>query len=242
MANKRETFVLLHGAWHGGWCWERVAGPLRARGHRVTTPTQTGLGERAHLMSPDIDLAVFTADLVNHLLWEDLTEVVLVGHSFGGNAISGAAEEVPGRIARLVYLDALVPASGRTPFDDYPAEVAAQRIRQAEESSGGLSIPSPPAAAFAVTDPADAAWLEARLTPHPLHTFTTSQTFRDEPGNGLPVEYIVCNDPVYRGPLYGVRARVRSLGWPVTEIATGHDAMVTAPGALIDILEREPER
>ena len=242
MANKRETFVLLHGAWHGGWCWERVAGPLRARGHRVTTPTQTGLGERAHLMSPDIDLAVFTADLVNHLLWEDLTEVVLVGHSFGGNAISGAAEEVPGRIARLVYLDALVPASGRTPFDDYPAEVAAQRIRQAEESSGGLSIPSPPAAAFAVTDPADAAWLEARLTPHPLHTFTTSQTFRDEPGNGLPVEYILCNDPVYLGPLVGVRARVGSLGWPVTEIATGHDAMVTAPGALIDILEREPER
>ena len=242
MANKRETFVLLHGAWHGGWCWERVAGPLRARGHRVTTPTQTGLGERAHLMSPDIDLAVFTADLVNHLLWEDLTEVVLVGHSFGGNAISGAAEEVPGRIARLVYLDALVPASGRTPFDDYPAEVAAQRIRQAEESSGGLSIPSPPAAAFAVTDPADAAWLEARLTPHPLHTFTTSQTFRDEPGNGLPVEYILCNDPVYLGPLVGVRARVGSLGWPVTEIATGHDAMVTAPGALIDILERELER
>jgi len=242
VATKRKTFVLLHGAWHGGWCWERVAGPLRDRGHRVTTPTQTGLGERAHLMSPDIDLAVFTADLVNHLLREDLTEVVLVGHSFGGNAISGAAEEVPGRIARLVYLDALVPASGRTPFDDYPAEVAAQRIRQAEESSGGLSIPSPPAAAFAVTDPADAAWLEARLTPHPLHTFTTSQTFRDEPGNGLPVEYILCNDPVYLGPLVGVRARVGSLGWPVTEIATGHDAMVTAPGALIDILERELER
>jgi pimeloyl-ACP methyl ester carboxylesterase len=242
VATNRKTFVLLHGAWHGGWCWERVAGPLRARGHRVTTPTQTGLGERSHLMSPDIDLAVFTADLVNHLLWEGLTNVVLVGHSFGGNAISGAAEEVPGRIARLVYLDALVPISGRTPFDEYPADVAAQRIRQAEETSGGLSIPPPPAAAFAVTDPADAAWLEARLTPHPLHTFTTSQTFRDEPGNGLPAEYIVCNDPVYRGPLYGVRARVRSLGWPVTEIATGHDAMVTAPGALVDILETEPER
>ncbi len=241
MATKRKTFVLLHGAWHGGWCWERVAAPLRARGHRVTTPTQTGLGERSHLMSPDIDLAVFTADLVNHLLWEDLTNVVLVGHSFGGNAISGAAEEVPGRIDRLVYLDALVPVSGRAPFDEYPAGVAAQRIRQAEETSGGLSIPAPPAAAFAVTDPTDAAWLEARLTPHPLHTFTTSQTFRDEPGNGLPVEYIVCNDPIYLGPLVGVRARVRSLGWPVTEIATGHDAMVTAPGALVDILETEPK-
>ena len=242
MAMRRKTFVLVHGAWHGGWCWERVAGPLRARGHRVTTPTQTGLGERAHLMSPDIDLAVFTADLVNHLLWEDLTDVVLVGHSFGGNAISGAAEEVPGRIARLIYLDAVVPISGHAPFDDYPADVVARRIRQAEETSGGLSIPPPPAAAFAVTDPADAAWLEAYLTPHPLQTFTTAQTFRDEPGNGLPVEYIACNDPKYRDPLDDARIRVGSLGWPVTEIATGHNAMVTAPGALIDILETEPER
>ena len=239
MASRRKTFVLLHGAWHGGWCWERVSEPLRARGHRVTTPTQTGLGERAHLMSADIDLAVFTADLVNHLLWEDLTEVVLVGHSFGGNAISGAAEEVPGRIARLVFLDAPVPVSGRTPFDNYPAGLAAERIRQAEESSGGLSIPPPPAAAFAVTDPTDAAWLETRLTPHPLHTFTTSQTFRDEPGNGLPVEYIMCNDPMYRGPLDGIRARLGSLGWPVSEIATGHDAMVTAPEALVDMLETQ---
>ena len=242
MATGPTTFVLLHGAWHGGRCWERVAERLRLRGHRVTTPTQTGLGERAHLMSANNDLSVFTADLVNHLLWEDLTDVVLVGHSFGGNAISGAADEVPGRIARLVYLDAVVPVSGRAPFDDYPAEAAAERIRLAEETSGGLSIPPPPAAAFAVTDPADAAWLEAYLTPHPLHTFTTSQTFRDEPGNGLPVEYILCNDPIYLGPLVGVRARVRSLGWPVTEIATGHDAMVTAPEALVDILEAGPER
>lgn len=243
MATKRKTFVLLHGAWHGGWCWERVAGPLRARGHRVTTPTQTGLGERAHLMSPDIDLAVFTADLVNHLVREELTEVVLVGHSFGGNAISGAAEEVPGRIARLVYLDALVPVSGRAPFDDTPAHLAAQRTRQAEETSGGLSIPPPPAAAFGVTGAADAAWLEARLTPHPLRTFTTSQTFRGEAGNGLPAQYILCNDPVY-GPLEDARARARAhaLGWPVTEIATGHDAMVTAPEALVDMLEAEPER
>ena len=241
MATKRKTFVLLHGAWHGGWCWERVAGPLRARGHRVTTPTQTGLGERAHLMSPDIDLAVFTADLVNHLVREDLTEVVLVGHSFGGNAISGAAEEVPGRIARLVYLDALVPVSGRAPFDDTPAHVAAQRTRQAEETSGGLSIPPPPAAAFGVTGAADATWLEARLTPHPLRTFTTSQTFRSEAGNGLPAQYILCNDPVY-GPLEGARARAHALGWPVTEIATGHDAMVTAPEALVDMLAAEPKR
>ena len=241
MATQPKTFVLLHGAWHGGWCWERVAGRLRTRGHRVTTPTQTGLGERAHLMSPDIDIEVFSADLINHLLWEDLKDVVLVGHSFGGNAISGAAEEIPGRIARLVYLDAMVPANDRAPFDDFPAKIAAQRIRQAEKSSGGLSIPPPPAAAFGVTDPADAAWLEARLTPHPLGTYTSAQNFRGEPGNGLPAEYILCNDPAY-GPLEGTDTRARALGWPLREIATGHDAMVTAPDALADLLETEPDR
>lgn len=238
MAGSARTFVLLHGAWHGGWCWERVAEPLRARGHRVTTPTQTGLGERAHLMSGDIDIALFTADLVNHLRWEDLTEVILVGHSFGGNAISGAAEQEPGRISRLVYLDAIVPASDRAVFDDYPPGIVAERTRLAQQSSGGLSIPPPPASAFGVTDVADAAWLEARLTPHPFRTFTTSQPFRDSPGNGLPCEYVLCNDPVY-GALEGARARARSLGWPITEIATGHDAMVTAPAALVNFLDRD---
>ena len=94
---------------------------------------------------------------------------------------------------------------------------------------------------FGVTRAADTTWLEARLTPHPLRTFTTSQTFRGEPGNGLPAGYILCNDPIH-GPQEGAPTRARSLGWPVTEIATGHDAMVTAPAALVDMLEAEPER
>jgi pimeloyl-ACP methyl ester carboxylesterase len=230
------TFVLVHGAWHGGWCWTRVADLLRARGHRVTTPTMTGLGERAHLMSHDIDLALMTADLVNHLHWEDLADVVLVGHSFAGNAITGAADQTPGRIARLVYLDAQVPASGHAPFDALPREIVAERLRLAETSSGGLSIPPPPAGAFGVSDPDDARWIESRLTPHPLRSFTTSQTFDGPPGNGLPAEYVLCADPVY-GPLEGSRARARELGWPIVELAAGHDAMVTAPQALADLLE-----
>jgi pimeloyl-ACP methyl ester carboxylesterase len=238
MARRAKTFVLLHGAWHGGWCWERVAEPLRARGHRVTTPTQTGLGERSHLLTPEVDIGVFVMDLVNHILWEDLDDAVLVGHSFAGNTISGAAERVPERIRRLVYLDALIPESGRSPFDELPADVAAARIRLAEETSGGLSVPPPPAAAFGVTDPDDAAWLEARLTPHPLRAFMSSQRFRGAPGNGLPARYILCNDPVY-GPLESARRRARALGWPIAGIAAGHDAMVTAPAALVDLLDPE---
>ncbi len=237
MSHRSQTFVLLHGAWHGGWCWERVASILRARGHRVTMPTQTGLGERAHLMSPDIDLEVFTDDLVNHLIWEDLDQIVLVGHSFGGNATSGAASQVPDRIQRLVYLDALVPISGRSPFEDFPPGVVAERTRQAEESSGGLSIPPPPAAAFGVTDPDDAAWIESRMTPHPLRTFTSFQTLSPDPANGLPAHYVLCVDPLY-GNVEGSLNRARDLGWPISEIATGHDAMVTAPELLCGILER----
>ncbi len=236
MTGPPKTFVLVHGAWHGGWCWARVAGRLAARGHRVTAPTLTGLGERAHLMSPDIDLALMTTDLVNHLFWEDLAEVVLVGHSFAGHAITGAADQVPERIGRLVYLDAMVPESGRTHFDDLPGDVVAERLRLADRSSGGVSIPAPPAAAFGVTGLADAAWVESRLTPHPLRAFTTAQTFVNAPGNGLPAEYVLCNDPVY-GALEGARARARALGWPITELAAGHDAMVTAPAALADLLE-----
>lgn len=237
MPTKAKTFVLVHGAWHGGWCWDRVATILRTRGHRVSAPTQTGLGERRHLMSSRIDLPLFTADLVNHILWEDSEEVVLVGHSFGGNAITGAADAVPDRIGRLIYLDALVPVSGRAPFDDYPAGLVAERTRQAEISSGGLSIPPPSADAFGVTHPPDVAWLEARLTPHPLRTFTTAQNFREPPGNGLPVEYILCNDPIY-GTLHESRLRAQELGWPVFEIATGHDAMVSAPEALVEMLDQ----
>lgn len=236
MTGRRKTFVLLHGAWHGGWCWERVARPLRTRGHRVTTPTQTGLGERSHLLTAETDIEVFITDLVNHLLWEDLEDVILVGHSFAGNAITGAAERIPERIRRLVYLDALIPQSGRSPFDELPANVVADRIALAERTSGGLSIPAPRAADFGVTDPGDAAWLEAHLTPHPLRTFLSSQVFDGPPGNGLPAQYILCSDPVY-GPLDSARRRARALGWPVAEIATGHDAMVTAAPALIDLLD-----
>src|ERR1700740_1159271 len=99
-----QTFVLVHGAWHGGWCWSRVADRLRAAGHRAFTPTQTGLGERKHLLSKEITLDTFTSDIINVIETEELSDVILVGHSFGGNAISGTADAIPGKIRHLVYL------------------------------------------------------------------------------------------------------------------------------------------
>ena len=116
-ATTAQTFVLVHGAWHGGWCWSRVADRLRSAGHRVFTPTQTGLGERRHLLSKDITLDTFTADIVNAIEAEELSDIILVGHSFGGNAISGVADTIPGRIRHLVYLDSLMVEGGKAPFD-----------------------------------------------------------------------------------------------------------------------------
>jgi pimeloyl-ACP methyl ester carboxylesterase len=168
-------FVLLHGAWHGGWCWREVAALLRARGHAVTTPTQTGLGERRHLFSGAITLDTFVQDVVAHLEAEEIEDAVLVGHSFGGLGISGAADRMPQRIRRLVYLDALVLEDGQAPFDIMPQAVVDSRRQLAAEQGGGLFIPIPPVAAFGVPeDHPRAAWMRRRMTPHPLGTYDTN--------------------------------------------------------------------
>jgi pimeloyl-ACP methyl ester carboxylesterase len=235
-ATARKTFVLVHGAWHGGWCWARVASILRGRGHAVLTPTMTGLGERSHLLSRAIDLDVMVADIANVLLWEDLEDVVLVGHSFGGNAISGVADRMPER--RLVYLDAIMLENGQTPFSRLPSDIVAVRTKAAQESSGGLSLPPPPASAFGITDASQARWVESRMTPHPFATFTSPLHLKGRVGNGLAASYIVCTDPLYQ-PLEASRRWVRAQGWTMREIATGHDAMVSAPDRLADMLHAE---
>src|SRR5690349_3432057 len=109
-----HTFVLVHGAWHGGWCWRRVADRLRRDGHAVFTPTLTGLGERSHLLQPGVDLATHVADVVNLMQWEQLSDVVLCGHSYGGFVISGVAEQMSTAIRAIVFLDAFLPQNGDT--------------------------------------------------------------------------------------------------------------------------------
>jgi pimeloyl-ACP methyl ester carboxylesterase len=231
-----RTFVLVHGAWHGGWCWSRVADRLRAAGNRVFTPTQTGLGERKHLLSKDITLDTFTTDIANLIEAEELTNIILVGHSFGGLAISGVADAMPERIGHLVYLDSLVVEGGKSPFDSLPPEIAAARKKAAEESSGGLSLPTPPPSAFAVSDAKDAEWLKRRLTPHPLGTYTSKQNIKGPVGNNLPRTYIHCTNPSYAATQASRDFVKTQQGWRWAEIATGHDAMVSAPDELSRML------
>ena len=232
-----KTYVLLHGAWHGGWCWRPVADALRARGHRVFTPTQTGLGERSHLLSRDITLDTFVADLAGVFESEDLTDVILVGHSFGGLAISGVADRMPERILHLVYLDSLLLEGGQSPFGVLPAEVVAARRKLVAEQGAGVAIPPPPPTAFGIPEghPA-AAWVRRHLTPHPAGTYESPLRLNNPVGNGRPRTYIACTRPSYAA-LDGSRQWVkRQQGWAWQEIATGHDAMVTAPDELTRML------
>lgn len=232
-----KTYVLVHGAWHGGWCWRDVADALRTQGHRVFTPTQTGLGERRHLLSRDVTLDVFVDDVANLMEAEELRDAILVGHSFGGSAISGVADRMPGAVRHLVYLDSLMIEPGQSPFGMLPPEVVAARRRQIAEQGNGVSIPPPPPSAFGVPeDHPGAAWVARRLTPHPAGTYESPLRLKNPVGNGRPRTYIACTAPVY-GPLESSRQWVkRQGGWNWQEIATGHDAMVTAPVELARML------
>jgi pimeloyl-ACP methyl ester carboxylesterase len=231
-AARSSTYVLIHGAWHGGWCWDEVAAILRSHGHRVLTPTLSGLGDRAHLVSPDIDLQVFIQDVVDIFESHDLSDVILVGHSFGGVTLVGAADRIPQRIRQLVFLDAVVLSAGESAFSRLPPEIVAARTKAAMDTSNGLTIPVPPASAFGVFEANQVALLERYCTPHPLKTFDDPIVLKGPPGGSLPKVYIQCVDPVYEA-LQSSRDFVRTqTDWAWDEIATGHDAMISAPEAL----------
>ncbi len=235
MTEPRRTFVLVHGAWHGGWCWKETRAVLEEAGHRVFTPTQTGLGERSHLLSRNITLETFVDDIANVLRFEALEDVVLVGHSFGGLAISGVADRMPERLRQLIYLDSMIMESGQCPFDTLAPEVVEGRILASEESSGGLSLPFPKPKSLGILTETDAAKLGNRLTPHPISTYRSPLCLKHPLTNGIPATYVVCTDPVY-APLETSRQLAKACDIPFIELATGHDAMITAPDALALLL------
>jgi pimeloyl-ACP methyl ester carboxylesterase len=235
-ASAKKTYVLVHGAYHGGWCWKAVATQLRASGHTVYTPTQTGLGERAHLIGVRPTLDTFIEDVSRVLIMEELNEVILVGHSFAGSTVSGVADRQPERIRHLVYLDALILQSGQAPFDGLPADVIERYKKQAQETSNGLSVPAPKPEYFGVTDPKQSAWLAKQLTPHPFPTYLSKLELRNPVGNGVPTTYIACSAPFFASTAKS-REFVKTMkSWHYQEISSGHDAMVIVPNQLSQTL------
>jgi pimeloyl-ACP methyl ester carboxylesterase len=232
------TFVLIHGAWHGGWCWRKVTPLLRAAGHEVFTPTLTGLGERVHLLTPDVGLDTHITDVVNVLEYEDLREVVLVGHSYGGMVITGVADRLADRLAHLVYFDAAVPRHREAllaPFSEASRSSLEERVRT---KGDGWKLPFSEhyLNEWQITDPKDRAWLLRHLVPHPFKSFQDTVGFSESKIATIPRTYIWCSEP--RGETQRPTAeRVNTeTGWRFRELATGHDAMVTMPRELADLL------
>lgn len=233
---KPRTYVLVHGGFHGGWCWERVAGRLVGAGHRVFTPTQTGLGERKHLMSPDITLDTFVEDVTNVIEANELKDVYLVGHSFGGRTVTGVTDRMPDRIARLVLLDTGYLVSGKSALDAMKPADRNERIRLSRSSGDGMSMAVPKATVFGLTAPEDLAWVARRMRPQPFSTYNTALTLHHPVGNGRPVTYIRCIAPRYSVVDSGEAYARAQPDWQVLELPSGHDAMVILPGPLTDML------
>lgn len=235
------NFVLIHGGFHGGWCWRLVAARLRALGHTVTHPTHTGMGERRHLLRPDLSLDTFVDDLVSHLETEELADVVLVGHSFGGLSISGAADRVPHLIRHLVYLDSLIVQPGQTPFGALPPEVVAQRRQSCIEFDGVRCFPPLPVTAFGIpSDHPHAAWVQRRLSPQPESVSLSPLNLANPVGNGLPRTYVACTQPQLAA-VASSQAWVKSQpGWQWRELQGCHDVMITEPDQLSALLVEIP--
>ncbi len=187
MKNNKPHFLLIHGAWHGGWVWNEISEILRYQRYSVSTPTLTGLGEKKHLLSSKITIETFIEDVVNHIIFENLNNIILVGHSFAGSVISGVADRLKDRIQKLIYFDAMILIDGQKPFDITPKETVEQRIELAKKFGNNISIPAPSADAFGVFDIKKSLLLEEKLTPHPLSAFQSKLILENEVGNGIPL-------------------------------------------------------
>lgn len=237
---KPKTFVLVHGAWYGGWCWDKVAQHLRAQGHTVTTPTCPGLGEQAHMLSKDISLSSFITTVTNHIAFQDHKDVILVGSGFGGVVISGVADQLPFLLKKLVYVDAMVLDSGMSVFEGQPPAVTKKRLEQVAAQGRGLAIPVPPVNGdtYRGADGKTLAWLAPRLTPQPVGTYQEKLVLSKPLGNGVPRVYVDCTASPFE-PLVEVKKKLRRQGgWEWVEMASHHDPMITEPRMLSEFLAR----
>jgi len=227
-----KTFVLVHGAWHGGWGWVRLAELLRRQGHVVFTPTLTGLGERAHLLRPDINASLHIADVVNVIRYERLSDIVLVGHSYGGCVISGVAEVVPDKIAALVFLDAFIPDDGQATVD--MVQPAVKEIILAAAARGETTVPVRNAAAFNVNEK-DQPWVDSLAGPQPIGTMTEKLKLtgaRDRIANKVYIRAAGYPNVSFEA----AHARAKAQGWRTYDVPCGHDVMIDRPERLAEIL------
>lgn len=230
--SEAKTYVLVHGAWHGGWCWRDVAKGLRAAGHTVYTPTLTGLGERVHLASRDVDVSMHATDIINTITFNELSDVVLVGHSYAGYVVTMVADAIKDRLRHVVYLDAVLPSDGSVFIPEEQHETVLERY--------GADYALPVSGMDFLGVPEDhplVPWLKRHLVPHPLGTLLETVNYQNEGAAGLPKTFIRCSLTPNAGPNDPALAVTEGdPEWTYTTLDTGHDAMVTAPKELTEML------
>jgi pimeloyl-ACP methyl ester carboxylesterase len=230
----RKTFVLVHGAWHGGWCWRRVADRLTAQGQKVFTPTMTGVGERVHLSSRSVNLETQIMDIVNVIKWENLDEIVLIGHSYGGCVITGVAEQMAPTISSIVYLDAFMPENGQSLADTLPPSMADTANAYRKQAEDGVPTPPIPAAAFNV-NPKNRVWVDGKCTPHPASCFVQKLTLTGARDRIAKKTFILATG--WDSPFKFLHDKFKANpAWQTYEVACGHDVMVDKPERLTEIL------
>ena len=241
---KRKAFVLVHPAWHGGWCWKKIVPLLRGRGHDVFTPTLTGLGERSHLARPEIGLDVHVNDVVSVLTYEDLDDVVLVGHSSSGAVVTGAADRTPHRLAHIVYLDAFVPRDGQSVLDLVPAGRRKILEELARTEGHGWLLPrfAPPSwetivrELWGVTDDGDVRWMVGRLCPTPLGHFNDPARRTNPAADKVPHTFVRCRRfPSATFDRHADMAK-KTASWHYRELPTSHHPAITAPDMVTELL------
>ena len=235
----RRHYVLVHGAWHGAWAWHRMAPLLRQAGHTVTTPTLSGLGERAHHAPGRCGLDVHVKDITQHLEMEDLQRVVLVGHSYAGCVVSGVLAARTGRVAHAIYLDAFVPGRGEGLASFVPPAVRSDYEKLA--AAEGLVPPPPPASwgeRWGVSDPALLAWSQARITPQAALSFVQGVQGDPFADGTVRLDYLKCAQNPNPGFRSAAAAVQRNPRFRYTEVDGHHNVMLTDPGRLADALMR----
>ena len=237
MVPKKKTYVLVHGAWHGGWCWKFVKSKLISMGHVVYTPSLTGLGDRVHLSNKNINLSTHVEDIINLIRYENLDNIILVGHSYAGHVISLVADRIPDKLLNLVYLDAVLPTNGKAFL---PSSVGEERMKAAKKGYL-MELPNIDTFLGVPKNHKNYEWLKAKLVPHPLPTLTEKVIYI---GNGIeriPKMYVRCkNNPrIANGKNDPVLDLIENDDtWSYVLIDTGHDLMITAPDETARILNQ----
>jgi pimeloyl-ACP methyl ester carboxylesterase len=232
-----SSFVLMHGGWHGGWCWKKVAMLLRGRGHDVFTPSLTGMGDREHLCTPEVGLDTHTADILSLLRVEQLSDVILVGHSYGGVIMTLVADQIPSHLSALVYVDAVIPQAGVPGWEGFPPERQKQML-QGAEALGGWRVPPPDPTAWGIENEADLQWLRACCSPHPIKTMRDVPQIRGAWQSVRTKHYILAGakpNPRFVAHHHAVSTQT---DWSTETIMGSHDLMVTHPSELANSLEK----